>query len=258
MRYTTDLTDQEWNLISYCFPKPVATGRRRKYSYRELLNGIFYLLRTGCQWRNLPKDLPAWQSTYGYFRRWTNTRLLEQIHAHLRDHIRLADQRQRQPTAAIIDSQSVKASETSGQRGYDAGKKVNGIKRHILVDTMGLLLMVLVLPASVQDREGARLLLDKALRVYQAIQRIWADGGYAGALVQWTQRAWGCLLDIVKRSDTAAKFIVLPRRWVVERTFGWLGRYRRLNRSYERRTEVAEAMVYLAMSRLMLSRWVKH
>jgi putative transposase len=258
MRYTHDLTDQQWNLISYCFPKPAHTGRRRKYSYRELLNGIFYLLRTGCQWRNLPKDLPPWQSAYGYFRRWTKTGLLAQIHSHLRDQIRLIDYRKRQPSAAIIDSQSVKASESSGTRGYDAGKKINGIKRHILVDTMGLLLMVMVLPGHIQDRDGARLLLKKALAVHRCIQRIWADGGYAGKLVSWVQRAFGCVLDIVKRSDTAAKFIVLPRRWVVERTFGWLGRYRRLNRSYERRTEIAEAMVYLAMCRLMLSRWVKH
>jgi putative transposase len=258
MRYTHDLIDSQWNLISYCFPKPATTGRRRIYSYRELLNAIFYLLRTGCQWRNLPKDLPPWESVYGYFRRWIKSGLLERIHTHLRDQIRLVDYRKRQPSAGILDSQSVKASESSGTRGYDAGKKINGIKRHILVDTMGLLLMVLVLPANVQDRDGARLLLKKALLVHLRIQRLWADGGYAGTLVQWTQRLFGCVLDIVKRSDMAAKFIVLPRRWVVERTFGWLGRYRRLNRSYERRTEVAEAMVYLAMCRLMLSRWVKH
>jgi putative transposase len=258
MRYTHDLTDPEWNLISSCFPKPAATGRTRMHSYRELLNDVFYLLRTGCQWRNWPKDLPPWESVYGYFRRWTNSGLLQDIHGHLREHIRLAEGRERGPTAAIIDSQSIKAGETSGQRGYDAGKKINGVKRHILVDTMGLLLMVMVHPANVQDRDGARLLLTKALAAYGSIQRIWADGGYAGALIDWTMQAFGCVLEIVKRSDTAAKFIVLPRRWVVERTFGWLGRYRRLSRSHERRTEIAEAMVYLAMSRLMLSRWVKH
>jgi putative transposase len=258
MRYTTDLTDTEWELISYCFPKPARTGRPRQHSYRELLNAIFYLLRTGCQWRNLPKDLPPWPSTYGYFRRWTNVGLIERVHTHLREHIRLLEQRDRQPTAAILDSQSVKSSETSGERGYDAGKKVNGRKRHILVDTIGLLLMVMVLPANVQDRDGARRLLGRSLAVYGRIKRIWADGGYAGELVQWIGRSFRCVLEIVKRSDTVAKFVVLPRRWVVERTFAWLGRYRRLNRDYERRTEVAEAMVYLAMSRLMLSRWVKY
>jgi putative transposase len=258
MRYTSDLTDEQWNLISYCFPKPAKTGRPREYSCREVLNAVFYLVRTSCQWRNLPKDLPPWTTVYGYFRRWTTSGLIVQIHTHLRDHIRLLNERKRQPTAGVIDSQSVKASETCAERGYDAGKKINGRKRHILVDTMGLLLMVMVLPADVQDRDGARLLLAKALAVYGKIKLIWADGGYAGELVRWTKSALGCVLEIVKRSDKLSKFVVLPRRWVVERTFGWLGRNRRLNRDHERRKEVAEAMVYLAMCRLMLARWVKH
>jgi transposase len=141
MRYTHDLTDQQWNLISYCFAKPAATGRRRKDSYRELPSAIFYLWRTGCQWRNLPKDLPPRQSVYGCFRRWTHSGLLKRIHAHLREHVRLADDRKRQPSAAILGSQSVKSGETSGQLGYDAGKKINGIKRHVLVDTMGRLML---------------------------------------------------------------------------------------------------------------------
>jgi transposase len=170
MRYTHDLTDPQWNLISYCFPKPAATGRRRKYSYREWLNAIFYLLRTGCQWRNLPKDLPPWQSVYGYFRRWTNAGLLERVHANLREHIRLADDRQRQPSAAVLDSQSVKASETSGQRGYDAGKKINGIKRHVLVDTLGLLLMVRVLPAPRRS----------ALAAQKGLGRLWTHPTHLG------------------------------------------------------------------------------
>jgi len=258
MRYTTDLTETEWNLISYCFPKPARTGRPRQHSYQELLNAIFYLLRTGCQWRNLPKDLPPWTTTYTYFRQWTNSGLIEAIHGHLREHIRGLDQRDRQPTAAILDSQSVKSSETSGERGYDAGKKVNGRKRHILVDTIGLLLRVRVLPANLQDRDGARQLLAKALKVYTKVSHIWADGGYAGALVDWLRRQGDGVLEIVRRCDTAKNFMVLPRRWVVERTFGWLGRSRRLSRDYERRAEVAEAMVYLTMIRLMLARWIKN
>ena len=255
MRYTTDLTDTEWNLISYCFPKPAATGRPRQQAYRELLNAIFYLLRTGCQWRNLPKDLPPWPTVYDYFRQWERAHLITAIHTHLREHIRLLERRKRPPTAGIVDSQSVKASETCGERGYDAGKKINGTKRHILVDTLGLLLMVVVLPANLQDRDGARPLLAKAFKVQGRLRHLWADGGYAGQLVQWVARVSRCTLEIVRRSDTARGFLVLPRRWVVERTFGWLGRSRRLSRDYERKAPVAEAFVYLAMCRLMLHRW---
>ena len=258
MRYTTDLTDSEWDLISYCFPKPGPTGRPRKHSYRELLNAIFYLLRTGCQWRNLPKDLPPWPTVYDYFRQWERKQLIEEIHAHLRDHIRLLEGRKRPPTAGIVDSQSVQGSETCGERGYDAGKKINGRKRHILVDTLGLLLMISVLPANIQDRDGARQLLAKAFAVYGRLRHLWADGGYAGQLVNWVGRVSRCVWEIVRRSDTAHGFLVLPRRWVVERTFGWLGRSRRLSRDYERQAQVAEAFVYLAMCRLMLHRWVKN
>jgi len=184
--------------------------------------------------------------------------LIAAIHAHLRDHLRLLEGRDRQPTAGIVDRQSVKASETCGQRGYDAGKKINGTKRHILVDALGLLLMVCVLPANLQDRDGARPLLAKAFRVYGRLRWLWADGGYAGQLVQWVGRVSRRALEIVRRSDPARGFPVLPRRWVVERTFGWLGRSRRLSRDYERQAEVAEAFVYLAMCRLMLHRWIKN
>ena len=258
MRYASDLSDREWKLIEYCLPKPSKRGRPREHSYRELLNAICYLLRTGCQWRNLPKDLPSWPTTYGYFRKWIHCGLIERIHTHLREDIRLLNERKSQPTAGVIDSRSVKSSESSGERGYDAGKKIKGRKRHILVDTMGLLLLVMVSPANIQDRDGGRLLLTKALAVFGKIKLVWADGGYAGQLVLWTLQSLRCVLEIVKRSDTLARFMVLPRRWVVERTFDWLGRYRSLSRDCEHRTDVAEAMVYLAMSRLMLCRWVKH
>ncbi len=257
MRYTSDLTPPEWNCISYCFPKPATFGRPRKYPYLEIFNGILYVNKTGCQWRNLPKDLPPWSTVYHYYRTWTKSALLPQIHTHLREQVRLEAGRKRQPTAAIIDSQSVKSSETSNERGYDAGKKINGRKRHILVDTMGLLLMVLVLPADVQDRDGARQLLKRVSEFHKTLRLIWADGGYAGKLLSWVQRQMGCLLEIVKRSDNVRGFKVLPRRWVVERTFGWLGRYRRLSRDYERLAPSGEAMVYLAMTRLMLRRLTK-
>jgi putative transposase len=255
MRYTTDLTDAEWNLIGYCFPKRSKTGRPRQHTYRELLNAMFYLVRTACQWRNLPKDFAPWRTVYHYFRLWKRTGLSKQIHTHLREHLRQVEGRQRQASAGIIDSQSVKSTECSEQRGYDAGKKVNGCKRHVLVDTLGLMLLVLVLPANIQDRDAARQLLETFFgqKVRRGLKHIWADGGYAGALVTWALKLWRCTVEIVKRTD-AHTFRVLPRRWVVERTFGWLGRYRRLSRDYERQAQTSETMVYLAMIRLMLTR----
>ena len=142
MRYTSDLTDAEWQLIHYCFPKPAATGRPREHAYRELLNAMFYVVRTACQWRNVPTDFAPWRTVYHYFRLWKRTQLWEQIHLHLREHLRQIEGRRRHATAAIIDSQSVKSTECSDERGYDAGKKVNGRKRHVLVDTLGLVLLV--------------------------------------------------------------------------------------------------------------------
>jgi len=255
MRYTHDLTDAEWQLIDYCFPKPSKTGRPREHSYRELLNAMFYVVRTGCQWRNLPKDFAPWGTVYHYYRGWKRNQLWEQIHTHLREQVRQVAGRPRHASAAIIDSQSVKSSECSDERGYDAGKKINGRKRHILVDTMGLLLLALVLPADIQDRDGAKQLLAAffAQAPRRRVKHIWADGGYAGALLEWSRKLWRCMVQIVKRTELHT-FKVLPRRWVVERTFGWLGRYRRLNRDYERQAQTGETMIYLAMIRLMLTR----
>jgi putative transposase len=255
MRYTSDLTDAEWQLIDYCFPEPAKTGRPREHAFRELVNAIFYLSKTGCQWRNLPEHFARWGTVYHYFRTWKRNGLWVAIHTHLREHVREAVGRNPKPSAGIIDSQSVKSTESSDERGYDAGKKVNGRKRHILVDTMGLLLLVTVLPANLQDRDGARQLLASffSQSARRRVKHIWADGGYAGMLVEWTKRLWHCTLEIVKRNELH-RFKVLPRRWVVERTFGWFGRYRRLNRDYERQAKTGESMVYLAMIRLMLAR----
>lgn len=255
MRYTTDLTDNEWNLISYCFPKPSKIGRPRKHDYRELLNAIFYLNKTGCQWRNLPEHFAPWGTVYHYLRVWKKNGLWRSIHEHLREQVRLVQGRHRYASAGVIDSQSVKSSENSNERGYDAGKKINGRKRHLLVDTMGLLLMVMVLPANIQDRDGARNLLSAFFTqgACRRFKHVWADGGYTGSLLEWSRRCWRCVIEIVKRSDLHT-FKVLPRRWVVERTFGWFGRYRRLSRDYERQAHTGETMVYLAMIRLMLKR----
>ncbi len=259
MRYTSDLTDAEWQLLHYCFPKPSQTGRPRQHTYRELLNAMFYVVRTACQWRNLPKDFAPWPTAYHYFRLWKRTGLWEQIHTHLREQLRQVAGRKRHASAGIIDSQSVKSTETSDERGYDAGKKVNGRQRHLLVDTSGLVLLVMVLPANIQDRDGAKQLLTAFFRQAKSswIKHIWADGAYAGALLAWVWHCWRCTIEIVKRSELHT-FKVLPRRWVVERTFGWLGRYRRLNRDYERQAKTGETMVYLAMIRLMLARLARN
>lgn len=255
MRYTTDLSAAEWQFIHYCFPKPSQTGRPREHSYRELLNAMFYLTRTGCQWRNLPTDFAPWRTVYHYFRQWKRSGLWERLHTHLREHLRQFAGRKRHATAAIIDSQSVKSTECSDTRGYDAGKKVNGRKRHLLVDTLGLILRVLVLPANIQDRDAARQLLAGFYgpQRRRRVKHLWADGGYAGTLGAWAQSLWRCTVEIVKRTE-AHCFRVLPRRWVVERTFGWLGRYRRLNRDYERQAHTGETLIYVAMIRLMLAR----
>jgi putative transposase len=224
---------------------------------REILNALLYLSRTGCQWRMLPHDLPPWETVYAYFKQWRDDGTWERLNRELRIEVRLSEGKDAEPSAAIVDSQSVKTTETSGVRGYDAGKKINGIKRHLLVDTLGLILVVQVLTADIQDRDGARSLLAKAKGCFPRLQKIWADGGYAGTLIGWVQDVCAWILEIVKRSDTAKGFEVLPHRWIVERTFGWLNRARRLSKNYERITASSEAMVYLAMLPLMTRRLAK-
>jgi putative transposase len=224
------------------------------HTLREILNAIFYIVRSGCTWRMLPHDLPPWKTVYHYFRLWRKDGTWERINSALRVEVRVAAGREPEPSAAVIDSQSVKTTETPGVRGYDAGKKVNGRKRHLLVDTLGLVLMVVVHAANIQDRDGARLLLEKARGRFPRLRLIWADGGYTGKLVDWVKTLCLWVLEIVKRSDDVKGFQVLPHRWVVERTFGWLGRYRRLSKDYEGLPESSEAMIYIAMIHLMVRR----
>jgi putative transposase len=197
---------------------------------------------------------PPWKTVYHYFRLWRKDGTWERINSALRVEVRVAAGREPEPSAAVIDSQSVKTTETPGVRGYDAGKKVNGRKRHLLVDTLGLVLMVVVHAANIQDRDGARLLLEKARGRFPRLRLIWADGGYTGKLVDWVKTLCLWVLEIVKRSDDVKGFQVLPHRWVVERTFGWLGRYRRLSKDYEGLPESSEAMIYIAMIHLMVRR----
>jgi len=253
--YPSDLSDKEWGIIKPHFPCPRTNrGRKRVHSYREILNAIFYLLRSGCAWRMLPHEFPPWKTVYHYFHLWRLTGFWERINASLRTELRIAYGRKPESSAAILDSRSVKTTETPGVRGYDAAKKVKGRKRHILVDTIGLLLIVVVHTANIQDRDGAKLVLEQVKGTFCRLQLIWADAAYSGQLVDWVKVVCGWMLEIVKRSDDIKGFKVLPHRWVVERTFGWLGRYRRLSKDYEGLTESSQAFIYAAMIYIMIRR----
>ena len=223
-----------------------------------MIDTILFVLRSGCQWRMVPRDLAPWWVAYRWFRSWSRDGTWQRVHDALRDRVRAAAGRDRQPSAAVIDAQSVRTAEGGRARGYDAGKRVTGRKRHILVDTLGLLLAVAVTSASLQDRHGARRLLQSRRSALPGLGLIWADGGYApgrdNTLLDWARDELNLVIEIVARNPAVSGFQVLPRRWVVERTFAWLTRNRRLARDYERRPEHAEAMIQVAMIRLMAAR----
>ena len=221
---------------------------------RQVINAILYVLTTGCQWRQLPREFPDWTAVYYYFYRWSGNGTWPRLYNLLRCRLREKYKRHKHPTAGCLDSQRVKCTGVSGQRGYDAGKKVNGRKRHILVDTLGLLLAVVVTEACVQDRDGARLLLRNLPGSCKKLRKIWVDGGYSGKLVAWVaERFWFCLAVVLRPKETR-QFVLLPRRWVVERTFAWLNHSRRLSKSYECLTRTDETWIYIAMTRIALNR----
>lgn len=257
-RYPSDLTDAQWAVLQPEARAAMAdlvrcSGRPMVHDLRAMVDAVGYVTRYGIEWRALPADFPPHPAVYAFFERWSARGLPQRLVDVLRGRIRIAQGRAPLPTAGSIDSQSVKAADTVGNasRGYDGGKKINGRKRHIAVDTLGLLLVVFVTPASVQDRDGAYPLLALLRQRFSTITLIWADGGYAGRLVIWAKSALRLAVTIVKRSDDTSGFVVLPRRWVVERTFGWLLRHRRLVRDYERRPEHHEAMVLWATVSIM-------
>jgi putative transposase len=253
--YPSDLNDEQWALIepfvraSHCGPQEVLHPRG------EVVNAILFITRTGVQWRYMPHDLPDWQLVYHYFAQWKKDGTLKQLNDALRRKVRKKAGRNEEPTAAILDSQSVKTVREAETKGYDAGKKVKGGKRHLLVDTMGLLLVSWITTADVQDRDAAaQAVLPLAAEQYPTLKKIWVDGGYTGEQVRTAAKESGIEVEVVKRSDQAKGFVVQPKRWIGERTFGWLNRPRRLSKDYEREEESSEAFIHLGMVHLMLRR----
>jgi putative transposase len=253
--YPSDLSDEQWQSIEPLLPPPSKVGAKRKIDRRRIVDAICYVNREGCRWRALPNDFPKWRTVYNLFWTWSRTGVWRQVHDALREMVLRIAGRKPSPSAASLDSQTVKTTEAGGERGYDGGKKINGRKRHVVVDTLGLILAVVVHSAAIQDYDGARLVLSRLGNTLKRLKVIWADSAYGrNGLPDWVATTFGWILQTILRPVGTVGFKVLPKRWVVERTFAWLGRYRRHSKDYERTTESSEAMIYISMIQLMSKR----
>jgi putative transposase len=254
--YASDLSDIEWQIVEPFVQQPAGKGRKRTVDIREVLDAIFYINKTGCQWHMLPHDFPDYRHVHYYYRIWRRKGIWDAILRELRRDIRIAEGRDPEPSGAILDSQSVKTDQYGEERGYDGGKRVKGRKRHIVVDTLGLLLFVLVTSASVQDRDGGVELCDDVQQQAPRVRKMWADSAYSGELVEYVQRWCRFVLEIIKKPREQRGFQVHPIRWIVERSLGWLNWYRRLSKDYEKTVESSETMIKIANVRIMLRRLV--
>jgi putative transposase len=254
--YPSDLTDEEWGIIADMIPVPFWQPglQEPEHHPREMMNAIRYRTRTGCSWRSLPHDFPPWSTVSKCMYRWIADDTIERIHDALVRHVRVAEGRNPEPTAGVIDSQSVKSSGNGGPGGFDGGKKVNGRKRHVLVDVLGMVLALVITPANVQDRDGAVPVLMAAHAVHRTLRHVWADCAYNGEGIVKVQEDTGIKVEVVKHKEGHRGFAVLPRRWVVERTNAWFGRFRILNKEYERTLPSSRTDVLMAMTMLMLRR----